>query len=1044
MLQVNQLTAGERFYFDGWAESVFVEQIEPMGSFLRVYGESEDGEVVNRLLNPDSCRVFRSDGGERFSVRVPRPEALMRRKRLDLESLEAGMIVGARDRLWRVDGVKSEEKTVRVSSISGVDAEHEFFVPLEELLPASHPPPEVSMVGNPAYQRLLLQALKLDLLHGTAALIGLQKSRVIPMPYQLVPVLMALDIPDVRMLLADDVGLGKTVEAGLIIKELIGRKLAERVLFITPANLREQWKDIMERFFHIDARIISSRHRRKLERELLVGGDPWGHFPFLIASMDYAKQSHILTRIQQNEWDVIVIDEAHNCAKPHQNVPGSPPVMLRWNLADTLADYSKHLLLLTATPHNGYRDTFCSLLQLLDDDMVSGEIPDLNIDRELAKRHVCQRRRRDVLNWIEEGGSEESPLPERDAKELFVPPSSELKSLIDRVNNLSDYIIEAVKGEEQVIQRVARWTVLHFHKRALSSPYALKCSVENRLEKIEDIFESELSDEPHIGVREEDAQRAVLDFDPGEEVSEEEADYRTDRTLFGKALALEKERKLLESILDECEEITLTKDSKLNHLLKNDIPSAFTRGRHLIIFTRYVDTLEYLEKSIREEIEGSLRLRDTEVYIIHGGINPPRRKEIFEAFRRSKRGVLVTTDCMAEGIDLQYGANQIIHYELPWNPNRLEQRNGRIDRFGQPHDTVYIRTLVVEDSLEAAIMENLMRKAHAIRQDYGFAPPFFGDDLAVIDAITEYSDEFKTGPQKSLYEFFETRMDRERKRAERLVKSVMSDEVVEAMQEDSFYGQTSIQLPEVNKRLRETEEALGSSEELKAFVERSLGQFGGSLEPTEYEDVYQLVLSDDLEERYGFRDRKVTFSERKGVEDPSLYVLDLGSSFVQGLVDQVKSMTYLSNELYGRTAAQGSSQVDYVTAIYNIRMRYVVNTEPKGIIEEIQPIGIEFYSDRILDKDEVKKLTSIEPMAHGFSSDEIAETLDEAIQHPKLLPTIQRAARENCDELIEQRQSMRKRLEEDGLSSGLEGFDEVTCASQDIMTLTIYYPKIGG
>jgi SNF2 family DNA or RNA helicase len=225
-------------------------------------------------------------------------------------------------------------------------------------------------VGSPAAQDLLLRAHRLSLLHGSAPLLSLQHSRVIPKDYQLVPVVMALEMPSVRTLLADDVGLGKTIEAGLIATELLARQWATRMLVIVPASLREQWREALHYFFHIPARVISTRHRRALERALPVGATLWAYSPFLITSVDYTKRPAIKHQILEQPWDIVIIDEAHQVAKPHQSDPDQSVSMDHWDLTRTLTHSARvrHLLLLTTTPHNGYTDTFASLLRMLDVD----------------------------------------------------------------------------------------------------------------------------------------------------------------------------------------------------------------------------------------------------------------------------------------------------------------------------------------------------------------------------------------------------------------------------------------------------------------------------------------------------------------------------------------------------------------------------------------------------------------------------------------------------------------------------------------------------
>ncbi len=207
-----------------------------------------------------------------------------------------GSVIRNRSRLWRVDA--QEGDVLIATSIDGGEAEQtRFYVPFEDIRPGRLEPPSPDIVGHPGAQDLLLRAYRLSLLHGTAPLISLQRSRVIPKDYQLVPVVMALEMGRVRMLIADDVGLGKTIEAGLIITELLARQMATRLLVIVPANLREQWREALDYFFHIPARIISARHRREMERELPAGANPWEHYRFLITSVDYAKQAGVKNQI---------------------------------------------------------------------------------------------------------------------------------------------------------------------------------------------------------------------------------------------------------------------------------------------------------------------------------------------------------------------------------------------------------------------------------------------------------------------------------------------------------------------------------------------------------------------------------------------------------------------------------------------------------------------------------------------------------------------------------------------------------------------------
>jgi len=212
-----------------------------------------------------------------------------------------------------------------------------FLRSLEEgnVKPGELPPPNPEKLSDPAQQDLLLRAYRLNLIHGSAPFLGLQRSRAIPEAYQLVPLLMALNLGQrVRLLIGDDVGVGKSVEAGLIISELIARGEAERCLIVVPAGLREQWQENLSRFFHLDSVIMAGHTRPALERQLLPGQSPWDAFPIIVVSVDYLKRR--IGEICSHKWDVVLFDEAHVAARPHVWAGTSQQDKERWELLQAL------------------------------------------------------------------------------------------------------------------------------------------------------------------------------------------------------------------------------------------------------------------------------------------------------------------------------------------------------------------------------------------------------------------------------------------------------------------------------------------------------------------------------------------------------------------------------------------------------------------------------------------------------------------------------------------------------------------------------------
>lgn len=961
------------------------------------------------------------------------------------QTFQPGAVVEARGRLWRVD--QQDHEVLTATPIDSGDAgQQRFYLPVEGVSRSNLDRPSRELIGSPPAQDLLLRAHRLSMLHGTAPLLSLQRSRVIPKNFQLVPVVMALEMKKrVRMLLADDVGLGKTIEAGLIITELMARQRASRVLVVVPAALREQWREALEYFFHLPARIISSRHRREMERELPAGTSPWGQFPVLITSIDYAKQPAVKNQILEQDWDIALFDEAHLAAKPHETSPGQSASTQRWEFAQAVAgsDRIEHLLLLTATPHNGYTDSFASLLRLLGEGLVTGPSHDPTIRGEKATGYVCQRRRQDVEEWFGEG-SGESPFPDRDQEEIIVPPTAYEKEAIEAVEDYGQQVLSSAERGSAQTRTLANWTVLHLHKRALSSPQALRESLQNRKESLQQRIEEELSAD--VSISEDEAKANVFDEDTGERLGSEEASKRTERSVFGDVTAIENELELLEGAIEAAGSVTPSRDNKLTKLLEVVLPNRLRDDPKVIIFTRYVDTLEYLSK----QIGGSDRFADTEVFTIHGGLPERKRREVFQEFDRSDKAVLVATDAISEGMNLQHAAAQVVHYELPWNPNRLEQRNGRVDRFGQKKETVHIRTMVMDETLDASIMSVLVEKAAEIRRQYGFSPPYFGEETDIMELLAQH--DIKVGPQQ--LHLFDEESGAAGDRSGDIkpsgeVDDPFSADTLDRIESDSFYGQTDIHLPDIQKRLEETEKTIGSPEQIEAFVRSGLSRFGCQVEENGDGSLRVVIAHPELRTAsVGQVIERATFDPAYGLDDPDVTTLDLGHPLVRRLVELVKQETFRpSEEHYGRTSYYVVEEAEEVSVVFHLLARYSVAREEgasSSVLEELVPVGLPAYGEGILAEEVVQTLLQAEPTPQTRTDGEVRKTLEDAFAfHGDLKDTLRGAVTERRNELTEERRRMREDLESrgDGAFTGwAEGIDEVAEGSFDVLAMTVYYP----
>jgi len=965
-----------------------------------------------------------------------------------------GDIIDIRGRLWRVDAIQSN---VMTASPIGVDDSnpHRFFIPRETITPAHIPFPSFDKFGDNSANELLVRSYKYSMLHGSAPLLSLQRSGVIPTQYQLVPVIMALNETErVRMLIADDVGLGKTIEAGLIATELQSRNLATRILVVCPKNLRDQWQDALRQFFHIDAEIMSTVHRRMLERQLPPGTSPWEHYRALVTSIDYAKGKNVKHQIFDVSWDLVIVDEAHLAAKPHQTGAKQSVSMERYNFVKDLAKHTKHLLFLTATPHNGYRDSYASLLDMLGCNIVSGTIDDPTIDKERAIQHVCQRRRKDVEEWFDEHSEEDNPFPKRKQDEVLIElVNDEEVGVYKALESYGEDILTAADAIDTHKARItAHWVVMHLHKRALSSPASLRKSLKNRRASVlEKIKNEETTDDTSISPA--DAKANALDEDAGDELTDEDLSIRTDKTAFGTIGTLSAELNTLDHLIELADKITPAKDSKLKKLTGNDgILHRAYRGMYgpakIIIFTRYTDTMNYLEREIPK------RLKDTvssdQIVTVYGDLNEAQRRERLNKFQNLKAGILIATDCISEGINLQHMANQMIHYELPWNPNRLEQRNGRIDRYGQQTPTVYIKTLVMQETLDAAILRVLITKARQIREDYGFAPPFFGDDTNVIDIIRNMGDAIPlTKAQKTLTEFDENEI------ADNPITDSMGgtcsdiinpldESTIEQMRSDSFYGQTDIDASEIIQRLKETEQAVGSTEDFRKFILDGFKRFGANItENMDLDKTLKIALPEPLHvPNYDTVIEHATFNPKVANANTDAVHLHISHPIVRRLINTIKHATFNDQHPnYGRTSVITTSDVSKVTALYHFLVRFAVGTDPVTVVEEMVPVACNLIDGVSMDDAEISRLLSTTPVYADKPKETLLNHLKLAMNMEKYESALNTITCTRRGDIMADRATLKDRLMADGKNpQWLDGIDSVAVASSDLISLRIYEP----
>lgn len=542
------------------------------------------------------------------------------------------------------------------------------------------------------------------------------RSAIMLKDYQLEPLARAIRMPRANLLIADDVGLGKTIEAGLIIQEFLAQQRIKRILIVCPATLQKQWQEEMEDKFNLQFEIINRESILNLRREYGVHMNPWDFYPRLITSMDFLKRekpkSLFLESIHNkkkrkgfsiHEWDLLIIDEAHNVAPSGRRtyVRDSD----RTKMAIQIKDHFEHRLFLTATPHNGYTPSFTALLELLDP---------LKFSRgdSFDKRHLQQVMVRRLKNEIiDELGHKE--FKERHVDKLDVEMTPDERDTFDLLTKYSKSRIERYSDQRDIFAVTFTLTILK--KRLLSSPLAFSKSIKVHMAGLEDKEEErDIAFIKHL-------QKITLDewVDDEEKASKEDEAVQESSKLFKDLDPQEIEwLKEMEKISERNHDEKDSKAKRLHGWIKENLfddNNNWSKER-LIIFTEYRDTLSYLEKIFRDSGW------DDRYLTLIGGMGENERELIKKTFqedpKKNKVRILLATDAASEGLNLQNHCRYMIHYEIPWNPNKMEQRNGRIDRVGQTRD-VEVFHFVYKDNQDSEYLHTVVDKVQQMREDLG-------------------------------------------------------------------------------------------------------------------------------------------------------------------------------------------------------------------------------------------------------------------------------------------------------------------------------------
>ncbi len=933
-------------------------------------------------------------------------------------SYAVGSLVRARGREWVVLP-ESTDELVLVRPMGGTEAEVTgLYTLLENIEPSSFQLPDSEQVGDFRSARLLRDAVRLGFRSSAGPFRSFARIRVEPRPYQLVPLLMALKLDPVRLLIADDVGIGKTIEACLVARELLDRGEIEALAVLCPPQLAEQWQSELADKFFINAELVLSSTATRLERHCRMGESLFERYPFVVVSTDFIKSDRRRDEFLRTCPELVIVDEAHTCAHTTDRRGGRHQ---RHELVSGLAeDPERHLVLVTATPHSGKEQAFRSLLALVNPDFV--DLPDELTGqqneahrRELA-RYFVQRRRGDIRSYMKT----DTPFPEREYAEETYKLSDDYHRLFDRVLR---YARETVLQGEGYRQRVRWWSALALLRSLASSPAAAAATLRSRAATTEAETEEDVDE---IGRRTvldlmDDEAAEGVDVTPGGDVGELADDERTNR------------RRLLE-MARAADALMGENDNKLRQAVKL-VKGLLKEGYSPILFCRFIPTVEYVKDELRR------RLRGVEVEGVTGTLPPAEREQRVAQLAKAPKRVLVCTDCLSEGINLQDGFDAVVHYDLSWNPTRHEQREGRVDRYGQPRSQIRVLTYYGTDNqIDGIVLDVLLRKHRTIRNSLGISVPVPGDTSQVVEAIFEGLllrenatftaqvlpgfEEYMKPRQMELDLLWETAADREKRSR-------------------TMFAQQSIKVDEVARELEAARSAVGSGVDVETFMRDAVRLHKGVVSQNGA-TAFDLTESPrGLREAVGNREQFTARFELP-VRGEQLHLMR-AHPIVEGLAAYIMdtALDPVEETVARRCGAVRTELVDKRTTLLLVRFRYHIITQTGGeeqqlLAEDSQVFAFEGSPERAnwLSSEAAEQLLFADPdeNIHPAQATNFVTKVVDGFEF--IAPYLDEAARLRGEELLDAHRRVRTAARIRGVRYGVQ-----PQLPPDVLGIYVYLPS---
>ena len=598
------------------------------------------------------------------------------------------------------------------------------------------------------------------------------------------------------------------------------RAQVKRFAVICLLHLCDQWQLELRAKLGIEAVIIRSNTQARLDRMIQGDTSVYDYYPYQIISIDYIKADSRRAVFVEQCLGLVIVDEAHTCTRP---AGASKAQQQRHHLLRDLADKpEQHLVMLTATPHSGKPEEFHSLLGLLKTDFETLDLPSSSqAERRTLARHFVQRKRADVEKWM----GEDTPFPNRDTIEWNYDLSPAYAEFFNDVLDFARKLV-ASGHSGQKKKRVHYWTALGLLRGVMSSPGAGVKMLATRLDKLVEMeTDDATTDEGHLALN----PVGDMEFGVETDIAPTQVMQQGDWT--------DHQRRQLRSFSERLEAFSGTDNDQKLYAASIVLEDWISSGFNPVVFCRYIETANYMGEHLSPLLTAKIPRLDLQV--VTSEDPDDLRKQRIEGMAGDRPRILIATDCLSEGINLQDLFTAVLHYDLPWNPNRLEQREGRVDRFGQQAPEVKACLLYGADNpIDGIVLDVLLRKVREIKRTTGINVPFPEDSQSIIDTITQsllLNPDRRIQTRQSLQQgtLFDFSDVDEAAEAKKSITRKIDEAAEREKASRSIFAQNTIKAEEIEEDLRVLDEAIGDPGAVKDFVTGALTDLFGVQVTTE-------------------------------------------------------------------------------------------------------------------------------------------------------------------------------------------------------------------